>query len=76
MRVRAPPVFPRRCGKPSGRPLVAAARPAPPRRAGAAVPLAAAAGPGSQAKGHQAAPLRLALEQRPALAARGPLAGW
>jgi len=44
--------------------------------AGAAVPLAAAAGPGSQAKGRQAAPRRLALEQRPALASRGSLARW
>ena len=41
--------------------------------AGAAVPLAAAAGPGSQAPGRQAAPLRMALEQLPALASRGPL---
>jgi len=40
------------------------------------VPLAAAAGPGSHAQGRQAAPLRLALEQRPALAARGPRARW
>ncbi len=46
------------------------------RRAGAAVPLAAAAGPGSQAQGRQAAPLRMALEQLPGLASRGPLARW
>jgi len=57
VRVRAPPVFPRRGGKPSGRPLGAAARSAPPRRAGAAGALAAAASPGSPAPGRQAAPL-------------------
>jgi hypothetical protein len=42
---------------------------APPSRAGAAVPLAAAAGPGAPAQGRQAAPRRLALKQFPALAA-------
>ena len=76
VRVREAPLFPRRGGKPRERPLVAAARSAPPRRAGAAVPLAAAAGPGAQAKGRPAAPLRIALEQLPARAARGPLARW
>ena len=54
----------------------AAARSAPPRRAGAAVLLAAAAGPGAHAQGRQAAPLRIALKQLPALAARRPLARW
>jgi hypothetical protein len=54
----------------------AADRSAQPRRAGEAVPLAAAAGPDAHAPGRQAAPLRLALEQLPALAARGPLACW
>lgn len=54
----------------------AAARSAPPRRAGEAVPLAAAARPGSHAQGHQAAPLRRALAPLPALASRGPLARW
>jgi len=40
------------------------------------VPLAAAAGPGSQAKGRQGAPRRIALEQLPGLAVRGSLARW
>ena len=35
----------------------------------------AAAGPGSHAQGRQAAPLRMALEPLPVLAARGPRAG-
>jgi len=43
--------------------------------AGEAIPLAAA-GPGAHAQGRQAAPLRMALEQLPVLASRGPLARW
>jgi len=46
------------------------------QRASEAVPLAAAAGPGSHAQGRQAAPRRLALEPLSALAARGSLARW
>ena len=45
VRGRAPPVFPRRGGKPSGRPLVAAARSAPRRLALAPRPARAARGP-------------------------------
>jgi len=54
---------------------VAAARQRGARQNGEAVPLAAA-GPGSHAQGRQAAPPRMALEPRPALAARGSLARW
>ena len=46
-----------RCSQPGQAAPRSAARSAPPRRAGEALPLAAAAGPGSQAKGRQAAPL-------------------